>query len=202
MADARHVQRLYDRHAATYDTRAASRRLDTMRAALFGGATGDVLELGVGTGATFEHYPGTLRSLSALDISAQMLARAQARVSGLPFPVHLRQHDYQTLPFAAASFDTLTSSLGLCGIPDPAGLFAEVRRVLRPGGHLLALEHVRPPQGWLGLVADGIDPLFERVVGCHANRRTARLLQQAGFTVEVLDSRVGGILIALRATPG
>ena len=61
---------------------------------------------------------------------------------------------------------------------------------------------MRPPRGWLGLVADGIDPLFERVVGCHANRRTARLLQQAGFTVEVLDSRVGGILIALRATPG
>ncbi|GHF34571.1 ubiquinone/menaquinone biosynthesis C-methylase UbiE [Deinococcus metalli] len=201
MASARHVQRLYDRQAATYDARTASRRLDALRAALFVHASGDVLELGVGTGATFAHYPGTLRSLTALEISGEMLARAQARTANLPFPVRLVQHDYQTLPFEAASFDTVTSSLGLCGIPDPAHLFGEVRRVLRPGGHLLALEHVRPPQAWLGLLSDGIDPLFEHVVGCHANRPTPRLLREAGFTVDVLERRLAGLLVTLRATP-
>lgn len=201
MANARRVQRLYDRQASRYDARSASRRLDALRALLFAQASGDVLELGVGTGATFAHYPGTLVSLTGLDVSPEMLSRAQARATGLPFPARLVQHDFQTLPYGPASFDTVTSSLGLCGLPDPAGLFGEVRRVLRPGGQLLALEHVRPPQAWLGLVADGIDPLFERFVGCHANRPTPRLLREAGFTVEVLERRLAGILVAVRATP-
>ncbi|PNY80332.1 class I SAM-dependent methyltransferase [Deinococcus koreensis] len=201
MANARRVQRLYDRQASRYDARSASRRLDALRAALFAHASGDVLELGVGTGATFAHYPGTLVSLTGLDVSPEMLSRAQARATGLPFPVRLVQHDFQTLPYGPASFYTVTSSLGLCGIPDPAGLFGEVRRVLRPGGQLLALEHVRPPQVWLGLVADGIDPLFERFVGCHANRPTPHLLREAGFTVEVLERRLAGILVDIRATP-
>jgi ubiquinone/menaquinone biosynthesis C-methylase UbiE len=201
MANARQVQRLYDRKASRYDAATASRLLDALRAPLFARASGDVLELGVGTGATFAHYPDTLRSLTALDISGEMLGRARPRTLRLPFPVRLVQHDFQTLDFPAASFDTVTASLGLCGVPDPARLFGEVRRVLRPGGHLLALEHVRPPQAWLGLAADGLDPLFERFIGCHANRPTLRLLGEAGFTVEVLERRLVGILVAVRATP-
>ncbi|GAA5532215.1 class I SAM-dependent methyltransferase [Deinococcus aluminii] len=201
MANARHVQRLYDRKASGYDAATSSQMLDALRSGLFARASGDVLELGVGTGATFAHYPGTLHSLTALDVSGEMLRRAQPKTLRLPFPVRLVQHDFQTLPFPAASFDTVTSSLGLCGIPDPARLFGEVRRVLRPGGQLLALEHVRPPHAWLGIAADGLDPLFERFVGCHANRRTPHLLREAGFTVDVLERRLVGILVALRATP-
>jgi ubiquinone/menaquinone biosynthesis C-methylase UbiE len=201
MAEAERVRRLYNKRAAGYDTVADRKALDRMRAALFSRARGAVLELGVGTGATFAHYPRDLTSLTGLDISEGMLARARTRAAALPFPVELRARDFQTLPFPAAAFDTVVSSLALCGIPDPAALFAEIRRVLRPGGRLLALEHVRPPHPLLGFAADLADPLNERFVGCHLNRRTPALLRAAGFEVRELDRRLFRALVALVATP-
>jgi ubiquinone/menaquinone biosynthesis C-methylase UbiE len=119
----------------------------------------------------------------------------------MPFPMILERRDFQTLHFDAASFDTVSSSLGLCGIPDPALLFGEIRRVLRPGGRLLALEHIRPPNALLGLVTDAVDPLWDRIVGCHLNRRTLSLLERSGFRVQVLERHVLGALVSLIAEP-
>lgn len=201
MANAERVQKLYNRAAGGYD--AAMRRdvLEELRSRLLAEARGNVLELGVGTGATFAHYPPSLHSLTALDVSGAMLRGAQVKALHLPFPVRLMQRDFQTLPFPGASFDTAVSSLALCGIPGPERLFSELRRVLRPGGQLLALEHVRPPNALLASVADLLDPLFDHVVGCHPNRPTPELLRGAGFRVEEQERRLGGILVALRATP-
>src|SRR5512133_4213600 len=126
MAEARKVRRIYDKLAPEYDTRENRPWVEALRADLFGRAQGDVLELGVGTGATFAHYPANLASLTALDISEGMLALARSRAASLPFPVTLQVADFPTLPFPAASFDTVTSSQALCGIPDPGRLFAEV----------------------------------------------------------------------------
>ncbi len=201
MAGAPRVRRIYDRHAADYDRRENRSWQEALRADLFGRARGDVLELGVGTGVTFAHYPSTLVSLTGLDISEGMLARARAKAASLPFPVTLRVADFQTLPFADSSFDTVTSSLALCGIPDPRLLFAEIRRVLRPGGRLLALEHIRPPNPVLGLVADLGDPLYHHFMGCHLNRRTPDLLQAAGYTVTIIARRFLDIGVALVAAP-
>ncbi|QLG13414.1 methyltransferase domain-containing protein (plasmid) [Deinococcus sp. D7000] len=202
MANAERVQRLYDRVAARYDAAMRLRLLDGLRSRLLASARGDVLELGVGTGATLAHYPQAVQSLTALDLSGGMLHEAHLKALTLPFPVHFAQHDVQTLPFGDARFDTVVSSLGLCGIPDPARLFAEVRRVLRPGGRLLALEHVRPPNPWLGQVADLIDPVFDQVVGCHPNRPTPELLRAAGFVVKVRERHLGGVLVTLEASAG
>jgi SAM-dependent methyltransferase len=130
-----------------------------------------------------------------------MLARARVKAATLPFPVRLQAADFQTLPFGAASFDTVTSSLALCGIPDPPRLFAEIRRVLRPGGQLLALEHIRPPNPLLAALADLGDPLYDHFVGCHLNRRTPELLREAGFTVAILRRTFFGMGVALVAEP-
>jgi ubiquinone/menaquinone biosynthesis C-methylase UbiE len=200
MASSERVREIYDRQAKRYDAATASGRLEAMRARLFSNAVGDVLELGVGTGATFAHYRD-LSSLTGLDLSESMLERARAKAIRLTFPVTLEQRDFQTLPFTAASFDTVSSSLGLCGIPDPALLFSEIRRVLRRGGCLLALEHIRPPNAMLGLVADAVDPLWDRIVGCHLNRGTLVLLENAGFRVQVLERHVLGALVSLIAEP-
>ncbi|BDP44736.1 SAM-dependent methyltransferase (plasmid) [Deinococcus aetherius] len=202
MASAQRVQRLYDRAASRYDQATRARLLDELRSRLLSRAAGDVLELGVGTGATFPHYPPGLRSLTALDLSDAMLQRAHLGALTLPFPAQLMQGDFQTLSFKEARFDTVASSLGLCGVPDPTRLFAEVRRVLRPGGQLLALEHVRPPNRWLGAATDLIDPVFDHLVGCHPNRPTAELLRASGFGVQVIERRLAGILVTLRAVPG
>ena len=150
MPDAEKVRRIYNRQAARYDSVANRPWVEALRADLFGRARGDVLELGVGTGATFPHYPAGLTSLTGLDISEGMLGKARPRAASLPFLVTLKIADFQTLPFPDASFDTVTSSLALCGIPDPARLFADIRRLLRPGGQLLALEHIPPAQPCAG----------------------------------------------------
>lgn len=200
MANPERVRAIYDRQAARYDAVGGAGRLEAMRGRLFSRAQGEVLELGVGTGATFAHY-GNLSSLTGLDLSERMLERARIRAPNFPFPIALRRADFQQLPFSDASFDTVSSSLGLCGIPDPALLFSEIRRVLRPSGRLLALEHVRPPNAILGLGADVINPVWDRIVGCHANRPTLALLERSGFRLEILERHLLGMLVSVIAEP-
>lgn len=200
MASSNRVRAIYDRQAANYDAVGSINGLEDMRSRLFAQAVGDVLELGIGTGATLRHYRD-ISSLTGLDLSERMLEKARARSEGLPYRVRLEQQDFQTLAFPDASFETITSSLGLCGIPNPAQLFAEVRRVLKPGGALLALEHVRPPNLALGLGTDVIDPIWDYVVGCHLNRPTVRLLEHAGFQVTIHERRVLGAVVSLTAKP-
>ena len=201
MPDAEKVRRIYDKRATQYDAIVGSRWMGSLRTDLFGRARGDVLELGVGTGVTFAYYPSDLISLTGLDISESMLALARPKAAALPFPATLCLADFQTLPFPDAHFDTVTSSLALCGIPDPERLFAEIRRVLHPGGRLLALEHIRPPNPILGLCADIGDPFNQHFVGCHLNRRTPDLLRRAGYTVTILDRRFFNSVITLMAVP-
>jgi ubiquinone/menaquinone biosynthesis C-methylase UbiE len=200
MASSNRVRAIYDRQAANYDAVGGMSGLEDMRSRLFAQAVGNVLELGIGTGATLRHYRN-ISGLTGLDLSERMLERARARSEGLPYPVRLEQQDFQTLAFPDASFETITSSLGLCGIPDPTQLFAEVRRVLKPGGALLALEHVRPPTFILGLGTDLIDPVWDYVVGCHLNRPTVALLKRAGFQVTIHERRVLGAVVSLTAKP-
>jgi ubiquinone/menaquinone biosynthesis C-methylase UbiE len=199
MAAPKRVHEIYERHAANYDNSMRSTTLEDMRANLFSRAKGDVLELGIGTGATLKHYAG-ISSLTGLDLSEAMISKAREKSGDVPFKTDFRVQDFQTLEFENASFDTVTSSLGLCGIPDPERLFLEIRRVLKPGGKLLALEHVRPPNVFLGLLADAINPVWEHFTGCYPNRRTKDLLEQAGFKVNVLERHYLGILIALECS--
>jgi ubiquinone/menaquinone biosynthesis C-methylase UbiE len=201
MSDAEKVRRIYDKQATRYDEVAHRPWVEALRDDLFGRARGDVLELGVGTGVTLAHYPADLVSLTGLDISEGMLALARPRAASLPFPVTLQVADFQSLPFPDASFDTVASSLALCGIPDPDQLFAEIRRVLRKGGQLLALEHIRPPNPVLGVLSDIADPLHKRFVGCHLNRRTPDLLRSAGYTVTILNRRFLNAFVTLVAVP-
>ena len=199
MANSKRVREIYERNATKYDAALNSTTLEQMRANLFSRATGDVLELGIGTGATIKHYVG-ISSLTGLDLSAAMIAQARQKAKNAAFKTDFRVQDFQTLEFENASFDTVSSSLGLCGIPDPEKLFLEIRRVLKPGGKLLALEHVRPPNIFLGLLTDAINPVWEHFVGCYSNRQTKALLEKSGFKVEVLEQHYLGILIALECS--
>lgn len=201
MADAARVRRIYDRAAAGYDASGVGRWFDRLRARLLAQAGGDVLELGVGSGATLPFYRDGVRALTAIDVSPRMLERARGRAAGLAFPVTFLEADFQTLPFPAASFDTVVSSLALCGIPDPPRLYAEMLRVLRPGGALLAVEHVRPGFAPLGLAFDLVTPFTERAIGCAWNRRTPEQLRAAGFDVSVRERRLLGVVVTLVARP-
>jgi ubiquinone/menaquinone biosynthesis C-methylase UbiE len=99
----------------------------------------------------------------------------------------------EALPFRDGVFDTITSSLSFCSVPDPARGLAEVRRVLRPAGHLRMLEHLRSVVPWRARCQDLIQPVWTRIMGgCHPNRETERAVEAAGFRIDGAERRARG----------
>ena len=173
---------VYDSYARFYDQLFAPferRFLDSWRAETLSllPINSAVLELGCGTGANFHLYPPSRTAVST-ELSAEMIARADTKTVGNL----LVQADAQSLPFDANSFDAAFATLVFCSIPDPLKAFAEARRVIRPGGRLVLLEHVRPP-GMFGKVFDVINIATVAVIDDHFNRRTAELAAAAGLNV-------------------
>ncbi|HYE16550.1 MAG TPA: methyltransferase domain-containing protein [Pyrinomonadaceae bacterium] len=187
---------VYDRLAAHYDRwmRPLERMgLRALRARVLGelpeGAL--LLEVGAGTGANFEHYPRAAVG-AAVEPSGEMLARA-ARRAERPRGVQLIQSRAEQLPFADASFDAAFATLVFCSVASPAAGFSELRRVVRPGGVVALLEHVRPR--WpLGYAFDALSFLTERLFEDHFNRRTALEAERAGLSVVRVEERLLGAL--------
>jgi ubiquinone/menaquinone biosynthesis C-methylase UbiE len=157
------------------------------RKTLVGDLTGDVVEIGAGTGLNLPHYPAGARVVAS-DYDPVMLSRAVPRARSAPADVTLLVADAMVLPFAEGSADMVVIGFMLCSVPDPDRALAEVRRVLKPGGRLRFAEHVRARDGTvLARVQDVINPVW-RVVsgGCNANRRTLDRARAAGFEVDRL----------------
>lgn len=186
MTKAERWRRYWDRKSTTYDTEMGiwDRRLfGDSREWACGQATGDVLEVAVGTGLNLPCYPAEV-TLTGLDLSEGMLAIARDRARRLGRPVNLRQASAQELPFAEAAFDTVLCTFGLCAIGDPAAAVAEMVRVLRPGGRLILVDHVasssRLVRGLQWLVELASVPL----AGEHFRRRPLLLVEALGVPVE------------------
>jgi ubiquinone/menaquinone biosynthesis C-methylase UbiE len=174
---------------------------------LFGGgrlwacrrAAGDVLEVAIGTGRNLGAYPPEVQ-LTGIDLSAQMvaLARERARVLGVAIDLHVG--DAQDLPFDSARFDTVVCTLGLCSIPDDRRAVTEMHRVLRPGGRLVLLEHVRSPVRAVRIVQELMEPLFLRLAHDHLLREPLTAVELAGFRVDALELSKLGLVERLAAT--
>lgn len=184
----------YDRIAAHYDRaigplerRLLSRLRDETFKAL--PAEGRLLEIGAGTGLNFPYYPQAARGV-ATELSRKMILRARAR--SRPSDVHLVQNCAEHLPFPDASFDAACATLVFCSVASPAAAFAELRRVVKPGGTIALLEHVRP-KGLLGYFFDMLNlftvPLFDD----HFNRRTSDEARRAGLRLLRIEGRALGI---------
>jgi ubiquinone/menaquinone biosynthesis C-methylase UbiE len=152
-----------------------------------------VLELGVGTGKNIPYHPPGVR-VTGMDLSERMLARAQQRAQGLGSSVPLAQMDAQSLGFLDGTFDSSLATFVFCSVPDPVLGLREMARVVKPGGRIVLLEHVRAASRILGRLMDLVDPLIVRIMGNHINRRTVENAHHAGLTLErVEDLAAGGV---------
>src|SRR5215472_8639381 len=175
--------------ALTYDRLMASGEkagLATIRATLLAEAAGDVLEVGAGTGLNLIRYPGEVSTLTVTEPAGSMLRRLQSVAVRAGRPATVLRAPAEDLPFEDASFDTVVSTLVLSGVDDQPRAVREIRRVLKPGGRLLFVEHVRSNDAAMARRQDRLNWLNRLVVGCDCNRPTLQTLQQGGFVVDDL----------------
>ena len=145
-----------------------------------------ILEVGVGTGKNISHYPGNVQ-VTAVDLSDKMLERARRRAQELDSEVDLRLMDAQKLAFPDAAFDAAVATFVFCSVPDPVLGLRELGRVVRPGGQILLLEHVRVNKPVIGKLMDLLDPVVVRLMGPHINRRTVENVKKAGLEIERVE---------------
>lgn len=147
---------------------------------------GQLLELGVGTGKNFRYYPPFVQA-TAVDISQGMIKRASKRARRLETPVRLELSDAQNLPFPDRSFDTVVGTLVFCTVPDPLLALKESKRVLKPGGRLILLEHGRPKGDKLSRLFHFLSHFTVTFWGDHLNRDMVKMVKEAGFVVEEVE---------------
>jgi ubiquinone/menaquinone biosynthesis C-methylase UbiE len=159
--------------------------LGPLRQDTAGKASGVVLEVGAGNGLNFPYYdPAKVERVEATEPDVAMLGYALNHIKQARVPVHLTQAVAENLPFADATFDSAVVTLVFCSVDDPLRGFREVMRVLKPGGTLYLLEHVRSRTAFLAGVQTIMTPISRAVNGnCRWNRDTARTLSAAGFTI-------------------
>lgn len=170
-------------------------RRETLR-----GLSGDVLELGVGTGRSLEAYPASVASVTGIDPDETMLARATRRSREAENRTRLLPASAEDLPFPDGSFGAVTAFLTLCTVGSQEAALREARRVLVPGGELRLLEHVRLPNESLGRLQGLLTLAWSRVAGgCRLDRRTLDGVLDAGFVVEQVERYLGGLALRIHA---
>lgn len=161
------------------------------RRAALAAARGEVLEIGFGTGLNLPHYPAAVTRLTIVDPAELLPARVARRIAGAGVPVERARLDAERLPFPDARFDCVVSTWTLCSIPDPVAALREVRRVLRPEGAYLFLEHGRSNDPRVARWQDRLNPI-QRVVacGCNINRPIDGLVREGGLVLARLERYV------------
>jgi ubiquinone/menaquinone biosynthesis C-methylase UbiE len=195
-AETERVRRVQDKEAPRYD-----RQMGFFERLLFSGARewacsqidGDVLEIAIGTGRNLPFYPAGVKG-TGIELSSEMLGLARRRAKELGSEIELLQGDAQRLEFADASFDTVLITFALCTIPDDRAAAAEALRVLRPGGKLVLVEHVRSPAGPVRFVQRALDPLSVRFGADHLVREPLDYLAQVGFEIDSVRRSKWGIV--------
>ncbi len=191
------VATAYDAFVGAFDLAG----LGALRRRLVGGLGGDILEIGVGTGLNLRHY-GPQARVAGIEPEAALLRAALPRARARGYT--LARAAAQALPFPDGSFDVVVSAIVFCSIPTPLlrAALDEIRRVLRPGGRLIQLEHTRTGHPLLDLPIDAFAPFWLRLSGgCHINRDTPALLAAAGWRVERHERRAFGLYRLLASSP-
>lgn len=160
------------------------------RSQLIPKATGSVLEIGIGSGLNLPFYSSTVTHLRGIDPSAELLSMARTKTDRVPFPVAFICQSAEELPVDRASIDTVVTTWTLCTIPDPAKALREMKRVLKPGGRLLFVEHGHSPDPAVQAWQRRLNPIWSRITGgCNVNRHIDDLIRSAGFDIAQLENQ-------------
>jgi len=198
------TRKRYDRLARFYDFLEAPMersRFAAWRKKLQDRITGEwALEVGVGTGKNLPYYPRNMKFI-AIDLSPRMLEKAQKKASDFDLDVNFREMDVQDLSFPDRSFDTVFATFVFCSVPDPVLGLQELKRVCKPDGKLLLLEHMRPGNSTLGFLFDLLNPIVVRMMGANINRRTVENVKKAGWKIREVERLSSDIVRWIEAKP-
>ncbi len=179
-----------------------------LRTEVLQSVAGEVLEIGIGTGLNLRHYGPNVSRVRAVDPNPMLPARVAERRGSVSFPVEISHQSAERLPYEDRTFDCVVSTWTLCTISEPLRALTEVRRVLRPEGRFLFLEHGRSDDQKIARWQDRLNPVQNIIgCGCNLNRRIDDLIAQAGLTITQLDRfamqgvpRIGGEMYRGTAT--
>jgi ubiquinone/menaquinone biosynthesis C-methylase UbiE len=181
----------YERHVLPYLLHLAMRQKQLLpfRRRVIGAAEGRVLEIGIGSGLNLPLYGSNARSVIGLEPSPELL-RMALKCAGNPLvAIEFLEASAETVPLDDGSVDSVVTTWTLCTIPNAPRALAEVRRVLKPDGALLFVEHGRAPEPGVARWQDRLDPLWSRVAGgCHLNRKIDDLISASGFRIGSLTN--------------
>jgi ubiquinone/menaquinone biosynthesis C-methylase UbiE len=192
----------YDAFARFYDWAELAPELlglGRLRRKLVRGATGNVLEVAVGTGKNLVHYPRDVH-LTGIDLSQGMMGKASKRAERIGLAARFEVMDVTHLGFADESFDTVVDTMSLCTFPNPVAALKELGRVCRTSGRVLLLEHGRSDRRWLGAFQDRRAPKHAEPLGCHWNREPLSLVEQSGLRVVHAERHFFGVFHLIQAT--
>lgn len=184
------IRKRYNRAAKIYDL--MERPMEAMglskwRDNIMKELRGNVLEVGVGTGKNIEFYPDGV-NFTAIDFSEKMLEKARRKAEAFNKPVTLIHMDAQNMEFPDNYFDGVFTTCVFCSVPDPIKGLKEIRRVCKPDGKIIMVEHVRSEKKVLGIIMDLLNPVVVNTYGANINRRTVDNIRTAGYTdVSVTD---------------
>lgn len=154
---------------------------------------GQMLEVGVGTGKNMPYWPRNI-DINAVDLTPGMLRKARARAEDLQLEIDLKLGDAQALDYGDNTFDVAVATFVFCSVPNPVLGLGELMRVVKPGGWMFLMEHVRSQNNLLGTLMDLINPIVVRMMGANINRDTVANVRKAGFELSrVEDLGLGGI---------
>jgi len=166
-----------------------NRELASYRERTISAAEGRVLEVGIGSGLNLPFYRRTVRELLGLDPSAKLLAMSRGAAHRSSVPVTFVEASAEAIPLDDRSIDSVVLTWTLCSIPAAPQALSEMRRVLKPGGHLLFVEHGRSPDRKVRRWQDWLNPAWKRIGGgCHLNRPIRSLIEEAGFAITELET--------------
>lgn len=199
------TRKRYNRISSTYDQMEwliEKYLFSKWRALLWGQIKGEkILEIGVGTGKNIPYYPDS-SSITAIDLSNGMMAKAISRAQDLKRDVDFQLMNVESLQYTDDSFDAAVATFVFCSVPFPIKGLEELGRVVKPGGDIWLLDHVRVNKPVIGPLMDLFNPVIVRMMGANINRRTAENVRQAGLKIHSITNLKGELVKLIQAGPG